>query len=117
VKSETLYQDKLIAIYIDSILLKDYYYPSLKPKKVSFNSIEKIEVKQPSLWTGKWRIHGTGDFRTWFPLDSARYKRDRIFILLLRHKWIRIGFTAEDSESVQNIFREKGLLKKEQPQE
>jgi hypothetical protein len=110
-KNDILYQDKLVLISNHSILFRNYYYPSQKPKEIAFSDVENIKVKQPTLWTGKWRIHGTGDFRTWFPLDSARYKRDRIFIVTLRQKWIRIGFTAEDSESVQNIFREKGILK------
>jgi hypothetical protein len=112
-ENEILYKDSLVLISANSILLKDYYYPSLKPKEIAFSDVESIKVKQPSLWTGKWRIHGTGDFRTWFPLDSVRYKRDRIFFITLKHKWIRIGFTVEDSELVQNIFREKGLLERE----
>jgi hypothetical protein len=109
-KSDIIYQDKLVDISNDSILLKNYYFPSLKPKEISFNSIDKVKVKKPSIWTGKWRFHGTGDIRTWFPLDNARNKRDKIFFITLKHKLIRIGFTVEDSGTVQKIFREKGLL-------
>ena len=109
--NEILYQDKLVEISNNSILLKNYYYPSLKPKEIVFSSIDSIKIKQPSIWTGKWRFHGTGDLRTWFPLDNARNTRDRIFFITLKDKWVRIGFTAEDSEAVQKIFREKGLLR------
>ena len=107
--NNVLYQDKLIEISDASVLLKNYYYPSLKPKEIAFSSIESIIVKQPSIWTGKWRLHGTGNFRTWFPLDNARNKRDKIFFMTLKEKWVRIGFTAENSEPVEKIFREKGL--------
>jgi hypothetical protein len=107
---DILYQDELVLISEDSILLKNYYFPSLRAKKIAFDDIETVKVRQSTFRTGKWRIHGTGDFRTWFPLDRSRYIRDRIFFLELKHKWIRIGFTAENSEAVEDIFRKKRLL-------
>ena len=51
-----IYQDKLVEITNDSILLKNYYFPSQKPKEILFDSIKKVEVKLPSLATGKWRF-------------------------------------------------------------
>ena len=108
--NDIIYQDKLVEITNDSILLKNYYFPSQKPKKILFDSIKNVEVKLPTLATGKWRFQGTGDFHTWFPLDTARNKRDKIFFILLKNKWIQIGFTVEDSEIVQNIFITKRLL-------
>lgn len=105
-----IYQDKLVEITNDSILLKNYYFPSQKPKEILFNSIEKVKVKLPTLATGKWRFQGTGDFHTWFPLDPERNKRDKIFFISLKGKWLQIGFTVEDSETVQSIFKSKGML-------
>jgi len=109
-KSESLYEDKLVEITNSTILLKKYYFPSLKSKEIAFESIKTIEVKQPTIFTGKWRFHGTGDLRTWFPLDNQRNRRDKIFFITVKHKWTRIGFTVENSEIVQNIFRHNGLL-------
>jgi hypothetical protein len=106
-----IYQDKLVIITNDSILLKNYYFPSQKPKEILFDSIKNVKVKLPTLATGKWRYQGTGDFHTWFPLDTERNKRDKIFFISLKNKWIQIGFTVEDSEAVQNIFKAKGFLK------
>ncbi len=60
--------------------------------------------------TGKYRYQGTGDIRTWYPLDIARNKRDKIFFLFLKNKWVRIGFTVENSEAIEKYFKEKGLL-------
>jgi len=73
-------------------------------------NIKKVEILEPTVMNGKWRIHGTGDFSTWFPWDSGRPNRDIIFRITLHKGWCRIGFTVEDSASVISIFDEKGLI-------
>lgn len=77
--------------------------------------IEGIKVKEPTTWNGKWRIHGTGNVKTWYPRDDSRPKRDRIFFAKLKGRWIDIGFTVEDADKVERIFKEKNLLRAEQP--
>jgi hypothetical protein len=93
-----LYEDSLVVLTSDSLLLKRYYFPTLKPKLVSLAEVQRIEIICPNLWTGRFRLWGSGDFRTFYPLDLGRPKRDRIFQLTQRDKRIRIGFTAENSE-------------------
>ena len=105
-----LYNDSLVTLSDRSIVLKNYYLPIVGPKKVAFESIESVSVKKPSLMTGKWRIWGTGNFSTWFPLDFSRPQRDRIFFITQKGKSIRIGFTVKDSEAVVRILGQKGLL-------
>ena len=106
---KVLYQDSLIEIKEDFITLKNYYFPSMSSKEILFANIEKIEIKQPTLWSGKWRIQGTGDFRTWYPMDSSRPKRDKIFLIKYKNKWMRTGFTVEDSAKVERILMSKGF--------
>lgn len=106
-----LYKDSLIEILKDSITLRNYYFPTLFPKKISFEKIEYIECKKPTLVTGKWRFWGTGDFKTWFPADFSRNKRESIFLIHQKQKRIVNGFTVENAEMVKNILREKYLLK------
>ena len=108
--NEIVYKDSLLEISNDKIIFQNYYFPSLKPKEVLIGSIEKVQVKEPSMRTGKFRYHGTGDFRTWYPLDAKRSKRDKIFLLFLNTQKVRIGFTSENTEAVVNYFKEKGLL-------
>jgi hypothetical protein len=105
-----IYRDTLVEITNDAILLKKYTFPGFKDRTIPFQRIEKIEAKRPTIWTGKWRFFGTGDIRTWFPLDNARNTRETIFIITLKHEWFRSGFTVEDSHAAQNILKEKGLL-------
>jgi hypothetical protein len=108
--ADAIYSDSLVTIMKKSILFKRYGFFE-GDRLVLFSEIEKIVVKKPSLWNGKFRFHGTGDFKAWFPKDFQRYKRDKIFFAFIRNKWWRIGFTVENSDEVIRIFREKGLIK------
>lgn len=105
-----LYEDKLVLITNESITLKNYYFPSFKPNKILLNKIQMIEVLNPTITNGKWRIHGTGNFRVWFPYDVERPKRDKIFRISIKNKWVKCGFTVENSSLVQNIFENKKLI-------
>ena len=106
----TLYTDSLIEITDQEIVFRNYYYPSCREKRVLLSDIECVKSKPPSFWGGSWRLWGTGDLRTWFPKDYKRPKRDRIFIVFLRNRFRRIGFTVEDSRQVIDILRDRGLL-------
>jgi hypothetical protein len=75
------------------------------------DNIEGIVVQKPTLWNGKWRLHGTGNFKTWYPLDLSRPRRDRIFLATLKDQWVTIGFTVEDGEQVEKILRDKNLIR------
>jgi hypothetical protein len=106
---EAIYSDSLVKITGRSILFKRYGFFE-GDRLVPFSEIEKIVVKKPSIWNGRFRFHGTGDFKTWFPKDFQRYKRDKIFVAFIRNKWWRIGFTVENSAAVLKILQEKGLI-------
>jgi len=108
-----MYYDSLISITDDEIVFKLYYFPTGKKKVVSLTNIERIMVKPPTLWSGKWRLFGTGNFKTWFPADYNRPRRDRIFIAILKDQWIDIGFTVEDADSVEKMLKDRGLIKVE----
>ncbi len=106
---KTIYADNLVEITEYSILFRNYYI-FRGAKKVRFADIESLEIFKPTVMNGKWRIHGTGNFRTWFPRDLKRPFRDTIFRITLHNRWWRIGFTVENSAGVKKIFEEKGLL-------
>ena len=106
----TLYKDGLIEITDQEVVFHRYYFPFGGDKHVPLSQIESVQVRPPSVWGGSWRIWGSGDFRTWFPLDGARPSRDRIFITFLRGRFRRIGFTVEHSEEVAEVLKERGLL-------
>jgi hypothetical protein len=105
----TLYKDTLIEITDQAIIFRHYHFPFGSDKDVPFSQIETIHTRPPSVSFGSWRIWGGGP-RTWFPLDWVRPRRDTIFVARLRGRFIRIGFTVEDSQKVKSILRERGLL-------
>lgn len=105
----TIYRDSLIEITDKGLTLHRYYFP-YGDRDVAFDELEKVEVLSPSIWAGRWRIWGSGDLKTWFPLDWKRPARDRIFIGHFRGKTKRIGFTVEKSAEVEKLLATKGLL-------
>jgi hypothetical protein len=106
----TIYEDKLVEITDRDITFRHYFFPFGGEKRVSFDKIEHVEVSERTFLDGSWRIWGSGDFRTWFPLDKVRPTRDRIFVMFLRGRVRRIGFTVEHSEQVIAILKRRGLL-------
>lgn len=106
-----IYADRLVSISDSEITFHHYYFPTGKKKVVSFSDIENIVIKKPTIWNGKWRFHGTGTFKTWYPMDMDRPHRDRIFFATLKSQWIHIGFTVENADHVEAILREKRLIK------
>ncbi len=107
------YSDKLVEIDEKSILFRHYYFP-IGSKRVQFSAIKHIEVVLPTLMNGKFRIHGSGDFRTWYPFDWKRPSREQIFILTPKKGWWRIGFTVERSGLAELLFEKNGVLKSSQ---
>jgi hypothetical protein len=107
----TLYKDGLVEINDQEIVFHRYYFPFGGDRRVPLNEIESVQVRPPSLFGGSWRMWGSGDFRTWYPLDGARPSRDRIFTLFLQGRFRRIGFTVEHSAEVTAILKERGLLR------
>ncbi len=108
-KQKILYQDNLIEIRNDSILLKNYYFPFFS-KKILFDDIENIEVKEPTLLNGKWRIWGTGSPFFWFSFDLLRPIRKEIFIIKYKNQQVKSGFTVVDSLKVKRILKENERL-------
>jgi hypothetical protein len=106
----TIYKDSLVEITDDGLRLHHFYFPFGGDRNITFGDLEKIEVLSPSIWRGKWRIWGSGDLKTWFPLDWKRPARDRIFIGHLRGKTKRVGFTVEKSAEVEKLLANKGLV-------
>ena len=107
--SDGVYRDKLVEIDNEAILFRWYYFP-VGAKKVKFSEVEYVLEKEPTVWNGRWKLHG-GGFTMWFPADFDRPSRDKIFLMKLKKKWIRIGFTVENSQAVAEFFQAKGLLR------
>jgi hypothetical protein len=107
--STILYSDSLVTITGNAITFKNYSL-LLRPRRVNFTDIDHIDVLEPSLTTGKYRMWGSGNFTMWFPMDSGRSSRDKIFHAYLKIRGMNVGFTVENSAVVTAILRSKGLI-------
>jgi hypothetical protein len=107
--ADILYSDSLIEISDETIVFRHYYFP-IGARHLKLSDIERVVVRTPTFANGKYRLQGSGDLRTWFPMDRQRPTRRKIFILVLRRKWRRIGFTVEDDAAVERILQARQLL-------
>jgi hypothetical protein len=65
--------------------------------------VEEIEL---TLWTGKGRIWGSGDFKHWAHMDPARPHKQRALILDVGG-WVQPVITPDDTEKVRSIIESK----------
>jgi len=106
---EPLYGDRLVEIHRDAILFRHYFFPT-GDRRVPLAEILRVEALRPTTGTGRWRVHGTSDGRTWFPRDWKRATRDTVFVAHLKDSADRIGFTVEDSARARRVLQDLGLL-------
>ncbi len=109
-EANALYKDSLVELTKEKIVFLRYFFPSGTAKHLPLSEIEVIRSQPPSVFGGSWRIWGTGNFVTWFPWDGARPRRDRIFVVILRSRLRKIGFTVEDSQKMIEALNTLGLL-------
>lgn len=107
--THVIYSDRLVEITAEGISFRHYYIFTSSAKFVPFSGIDHINARKPTIYSGKWRIGGTGSPGIWFPLDWHRPSRDRIFRASLKNGKA-IGFTVEDSVRVITILQGLGLF-------
>ena len=106
---EAIYSDSLVELAGGHILFKTPFYPFGGRKTVPLKAVDRVIYCKPGFRSGKYRYQGSGDLRTWFTMDWRRHRRDRIFILFFRERWIRLGFTVEDSATFTGALRGQGV--------
>lgn len=108
-QTQALYSDGLITISANYIVF--HHYGFFTSRTVPLVEINAIRVQRPSLDNGRWRVSGTSDFKTYFPSDILRFRRDTIFVAEMKSTdSYNIGFTVKDSGAVRRILQELGLL-------
>jgi hypothetical protein len=108
--STVLYSDKLVTITGNAITFNNYSL-LMKPRRVNFADIDHIDVLEPSLTTGKYRMWGSGNLTMWFPMDAGRSSRNKIFHAYLKVRGMNVGFTVENSAVVTALLESKGLIR------
>jgi hypothetical protein len=108
---QELYADGLITLTEKRIIFHHYGLFG-SARAVAISDLHAIRALPPTLRNGKWRLHGTSDFATWFPRDWKRPRRDTIFMAELNAggDYNRIGFTVQDSRRVRELLQQRQLL-------
>jgi hypothetical protein len=107
VEKPVIYTDRLVEVLAEGFKLKNYYFPFCAAKFIPFSNIRVLARKTPTLANGQWRLWGSGDLHTWFPLDWFRPRRDAIFFLTLSSQSLEIGFTVEDTEKFIGVLKSR----------
>lgn len=104
-QNSTVYEDTFVRISTRDVTVKGYGLLG-RDKTFALADIRKVEGRPLTFWTGKYRIVGTGDFRTWLGADSGRAKRNIMFVVHPVRGWWRAGYSAEHPDRVVDALRQ-----------
>lgn len=102
-----LYSDCTVECDDEAITIRNYYFPGVS-KRIPYSRIREVTSRSMSLWSGRLRLWGTGDFRHWYPLDTTRAAKHTA-IIIDKGDAIRAVVTPDDSAAVLRILRDKML--------
>jgi hypothetical protein len=99
----SLYQDGRIELTDDAVVVRGYYFP-WGTKRIPYASIRALERVDLTVWRGKGRIWGSGDFRHWANLDPQRPRKSVGFYLDLGGHVVPF-LTPDDPEAFERALR------------
>src|SRR6266702_7527090 len=94
-----LYDDGLVELDDEGIVLRRYYFPWAGSKRIRYSDIRGVQQHAMGTWTGKGRLWGSGDLRHWAPLDLRRPHKDTSIELDLGG-FVRPVFSPDDPARV-----------------
>lgn len=101
-----LYEDKHVVLDDDAMTIFNYYFP-MGSKRIPYYKILGFQdYHLGGMWSGRYRLWGTMDFRHWFNFDPARSRKNRL-ICLETGEWFEPTITPEDPEKVLQILRQR----------
>ncbi|ORA20143.1 hypothetical protein [Mycobacterium arosiense] len=75
------YDDGLIQLDSAAITLRRYHFPSGTAKVILLDAIRGYKAEPLGLFTQRFRIWGSSDFRRWLPLDIGRPLKSTLITL------------------------------------
>jgi hypothetical protein len=98
-----LYRDRWISYTDTCLVIRGYYFPFGKKKRISYDAIQSVTAVEMGLLTGKGRIWGTASPRYWAHLDPRRpWKRTALVLHLGRR--VKPFITPDDPARVRVII-------------
>ncbi len=102
--AEILYEDGYIRISHQAVTVKGYDLFG-RDKEFPLRNIQRVQIRPLNFRTGKYRVMGTGDFRTWLAADTGRAFREVVFVLHPFKGWWRAGFSVESVEKATQALK------------
>lgn len=75
------YDDGLVQLDRAAITLRRYHFPSGTSKVITLDAIRGYKAEDLGLFTHRFRIWGSSDFRRWLPLDISRPFKSKLITL------------------------------------
>jgi hypothetical protein len=91
----TSYDDGRTRLDADGILLRRYYFPLGRPKRLAWTDVRGARAERLGAFNGRWRLWGYGANAipaTWLGLDLRRHRRTTKVIVDLGRR-IKPAFT------------------------
>ncbi len=105
-KPKWFYDDATVACGPDGILIRNFYFPSGRSRKIAWTEILSVKRKRLKMLNGKWRVWGMDFQRIWFHLDVMRpLKREAIVIDV--GGLVKVGITPKNLEQVLTIIKQR----------
>jgi hypothetical protein len=103
------YDDGTIVCGPDRLEIHSYYFP-FGTKSVPYKQIQGLQrIEINGLWSGKWRLWGTGNPRYWANLDRNRPKKKAGFVVDLGRKVSPI-VTPDEPDEFESDLRDRAKL-------
>jgi hypothetical protein len=103
------YDDGTIVCRTDRLEIHSYYFP-FGTKSVPYTQIKGLQrIEINGLWSGKWRIWGTGNPRYWANLDLKRPKKKAGFVVDLGRK-VSPVVTPDQPDAFESVLRHRANL-------
>jgi hypothetical protein len=103
------YDDGTIVCGADRLEIHSYYFP-FGTKSVPYTQIQGLQrIKIKGLWTGKWRLWGTGNPRYWANLDPRRPRKNVGFVIDVGRK-VNPIVTPDEPDAFESTLRDRANL-------
>ena len=101
-----VYDDGLIAISESELIVRQYYFPLSRARRIPLKNIQRVELHSLTIWNGLYRLWGMGVRPIWFHFDSSRFAKKH-FLQVDTGTWMKIGLTPKDMETAFKALREQ----------
>lgn len=105
----TPYDDGRTRLDDDEILLRRYYFPFGRAKRIGWDEVRAARSTPLKLINGRWRIWGSGTPTVWLGLDGGRPKRTTLVTIDLG-KRIKPAFTPVDPVAALDVVERRTRL-------